>query len=72
MPAKGREMQITLNGERCEVVASTLADALVELGYRDSLVATAVNGAFVKATSRAQTALRNGDAVEIVAPRHGG
>lgn len=65
-------MQIILNGERCEVTATVLADALIELGYDSAYIATAVNGAFVAAGRREATALHAGDAIEVVAPRQGG
>jgi sulfur carrier protein len=65
-------MTIILNGEACEVTASVLAEALAELGYGTACIATAVNGAFVTAASRASTMLNAGDAVEVVAPRQGG
>jgi len=65
-------MQIILNGEQREIAASVLADALIELGYDTATIATAVNGTFVAARLRASTSLRAGDAIEVVAPRHGG
>jgi sulfur carrier protein len=65
-------MEIILNGERCEVTATVLSDALAELGYGSACVATAVNGSFVAAGRRASTTLSTGDAIEVVAPRQGG
>lgn len=65
-------MRIDLNGAPAEIDAQTLADALVELGYRTPAIATAVNGAFVPAAARAETALRHGDRVEVLAPMQGG
>ena len=65
-------MTIILNGEKREVAASVLADALVELGYGSACVATAVNGDFVAAARRVSTVLSAGDAIEVVAPRQGG
>ena len=38
----------------------------------DAVVATALNGAFVPKRLRAETPLREGDRIEIVAPRQGG
>ena len=46
-------MQLTVNGQRREVAAATLAQALHELGYGQAHVATALNGAFVPAGQRA-------------------
>jgi len=65
-------MRICVNGTWHEVGAVSLDSALTELGYRDSVVATAVNGQFVAATARRGTALSEGDKVEIVAPMQGG
>ncbi|MBT8155169.1 sulfur carrier protein ThiS [Epibacterium ulvae] len=65
-------MKITVNGDATTVAATTLADALVEMGYGDVKVATAVNEDFVPASLRATTELTQGDRLEIVAPRQGG
>jgi sulfur carrier protein len=65
-------LQITVNGERQETRAGTLAELCAALGYGDMKVATAVNGEFVSAGSRAGTPLRADDRIEIVAPRQGG
>jgi sulfur carrier protein len=65
-------MQITVNGERLEIAAANLAEALVALDFADAVVATALNGEFVPKRKRAETPLNDGDAIEIVAPRQGG
>ncbi len=65
-------MRIFLNGEPTDVQAHELAAALTELGYGDAVVATAVNESFVPASARQATALREGDRVEVLAPRQGG
>ena len=39
-------MQLQVNGETRAVEAATLAQALLELGYRGAHVATALNGSF--------------------------
>ncbi|WP_342358892.1 sulfur carrier protein ThiS [Terrarubrum flagellatum] len=65
-------MKIRVNDSERELSASTLAEALDALGFRDAVVATAVNGEFVAAAARASTSLAEGDAVEIVAPMQGG
>jgi len=65
-------MKITINGTRQEIEAATLADALAALDYGEATVATAVNGRFVPAPARTNTALRDGDEVEILAPMQGG
>lgn len=65
-------MRISLNGELREVSAARLSDVLAELGLADAKIATAVNGDFIAATARAETALADGDRVEVVAPQQGG
>jgi sulfur carrier protein len=65
-------MRISVNGETRDAAATTLADLLQELGYEDQIVATALNQNFVRGADRAATPVREGDAVEIVAPRQGG
>ena len=65
-------LMITVNGERHDVQASTLAELCAALGYGDAKIATALNGTFVPAPRRAETALHDDDRIEIVAPRQGG
>jgi sulfur carrier protein len=65
-------MLIQVNGKELEVGAPTLAALLVELGYQDAVVATALNECFVRAVDRTATQLRSGDAIEILVPRQGG
>ena len=65
-------MRIEVNGERREVAGVTLADALIELGWGTARVATALNGDFVPKTARAETTLREGDRLEVLAPMQGG
>jgi len=65
-------MTLIVNGEPREVAAGTLAEALQALDYGEAKVATALNGEFVPARARAATALKDGDRVEILAPRQGG
>ena len=65
-------MNIQFNGEWREVRAADLAAALAELGFADAVVATAVNGEFVPAASRASAALLEGDRLEVLAPMQGG
>ncbi|MDH2326991.1 sulfur carrier protein ThiS [Cereibacter sp. SYSU M97828] len=63
-------MRIVVNGVPREVVATTLAGVLEEIGIVGRF-ATAVNGAFVPAAGRGM-ALSEGDAVEALAPMQGG
>jgi sulfur carrier protein len=65
-------MHILVNGDAHDVRATTLAQALDALGYRQAIVATALNGVFVPADRRDATALADGDALEILAPMQGG
>ncbi len=65
-------MRIVLNGEAREVSSATLQPVLEELGYGGAAVATAVNGDFVPASQHAETTLRQGDRLEVLAPMQGG
>jgi sulfur carrier protein len=65
-------MIIVCNGTRHEVANSTLAEVLVELGYGQLMIATAVNGRFVPVRQRGSVLLKDGDMLEVVAPRQGG
>jgi len=65
-------MTLIVNGEPREVAASTLAEALKALDYETATVATALNGEFVPKRARGVTPLKDGDRIEIVAPRQGG
>jgi sulfur carrier protein len=65
-------MRIVLNGKSCEVAGARLDRVLEELGYRDAKVATAVNGNYVARKARVQTALAEGDRLEVIAPMQGG
>lgn len=65
-------MRIRLNGDTREIAAATLDQALSELGYTDSFVATAVNGHFIPKAERGDKRLEEGDRIEVVAPMQGG
>lgn len=65
-------MKITCNGEVRDVMGTTLAIVLDELGFAGAIIATAVNGAFVPATARHLASLKSGDAIEVLAPMQGG
>ena len=65
-------MQITVNAKTCEVAADTLAAALVELGFANPAIATALNGQFVPKADRVVTTLMAGDRLEVLAPMQGG
>jgi sulfur carrier protein len=72
MQLGGQERRILVNGEATATQSATLAELLVELGYGEREVATALNGAFVPRAGRAGARLAPHDAVEIVTPRQGG
>lgn len=65
-------MTIIVNGERRDIAAATLHALLERIGLSEAVVATALNGEFVPASARARTGLKDGDAVEILAPMQGG
>jgi sulfur carrier protein len=65
-------MRIFLNGDARDIEAGTLDVALNVLGFRDAVVATALNGRFVAKGARPATALAEGDTIEVVAPLQGG
>ena len=65
-------MKIIVNGDSRDIASLTLDAVLNELGFGDSIVATALNGDFISASVRANVPLAEGDRVEIVAPMQGG
>jgi sulfur carrier protein len=65
-------MKILVNGAWRDTGAADLASALQELGYGDSVVATALNGEFVPTSSRPGARLAEGDRLEVLAPMQGG
>lgn len=65
-------MKIFVNGAPAEAAGPSLAEALTQLGYGEGKVATAINEDFVPAMLRADTMIREGDRIEVVAPRQGG
>jgi sulfur carrier protein len=65
-------MKLVVNGEAQELAVATLAEAVQSLDLAEAKIATALNGEFVPARIRQATALKDGDRIEIVAPRQGG
>jgi sulfur carrier protein len=55
-----------------QIDATNLATALLELGYQDAVIATAVNGEFVPVKLREKTQLQSGDQIDVLAPMQGG
>ena len=65
-------MKVVVNGEARDVDAVSLASLLDALDYADAKVATALNGEFVPERAREETPVKDGDRIEILAPRQGG
>lgn len=65
-------MKIIVNGEAHKTNKLKLAALLDTLGKGNAKVATSVNETFVPKHQRADYTLKDGDRVEIVAPRQGG
>ncbi|WP_347267548.1 sulfur carrier protein ThiS [Paracoccus sp. (in: a-proteobacteria)] len=65
-------MKITLNGQAHDLAGTSVAEALAEIGLAAARVATALNGTFLPAAARGDTMLKDGDALEVVAPMQGG
>lgn len=65
-------MKITVNGAAQDVTGPCLSDALTELGFSGPALATALNGQFVAAAARTETALNEHDRLEVLAPMQGG
>lgn len=63
---------IEVNGETKQTAAATVADLLAEMDLEDARVATARNGEFLPAGSRATQTIAEGDRIEILAPMQGG
>jgi sulfur carrier protein len=64
--------KVLVNGESRTLAVAMLDQALIELGYGGSRVATAVNGNFVPVAKRSAYILGTGDRIEVVAARAGG
>ncbi len=66
-------MIVTINGQQTTINPPLkLSDCLAKNGYRDMTIAVALNGTFVPKGEHANTALNDGDDIEIVAPMQGG
>jgi sulfur carrier protein len=65
-------MVLTVNGEKAESAATTVAELLRERDLDGVHVAVAVNLEVVPRRRWAATTLAAGDAVEIISPRQGG
>lgn len=65
-------MQLTLNGESRSFDVNTVSDLLQELGYEGKRIAVELNGEIVPKSQHSNTALNNGDQLEIVVAVGGG
>jgi sulfur carrier protein len=66
-------IEIHVNGEVCNIDAQNrLSDALQSWGYTCERVAVAIDGEFVARADYANTILRAGNVLDIVAPVQGG
>ncbi len=65
-------MNIIVNGEDKEISNTKLHEVLIELGYTGKKLATALNGNFVSIEDRKNTALSEGDKIEVLSPQQGG
>ena len=65
-------MRVTVNGERREIGAESVAALLHELEYEGTHLAIALNYDVVPKNRWADTPLNAGDEIEIITPRQGG
>lgn len=65
-------MQIMLNGEQRALNVQTVFELITELGYVDKRIAVELNGEIVPKSQHANTAIANGDQLEIVVAVGGG
>jgi sulfur carrier protein len=65
-------MRVRVNGEPVEVTAQRIDALLDELDYQGAHFAIALNYDVVPKSKWADTALKNGDEIEIITPRQGG
>jgi sulfur carrier protein len=65
-------MRVTVNGEQKDVAATRIDALLGELEFEGSHFAIAVNYDVVPRGRWAETAITEGDMVEILTPRQGG
>ena len=65
-------MRVTVNGEQKDIAATHVDAQLGELEFEGTHFAIAVNYDVVPKARWAETALAEGDTVEILTPRQGG
>ena len=65
-------MRVIVNGEQREIASGSVDALLGELEYEGTHFAIALNYDVLPRSRWAQTALKNGDEIEIITPRQGG
>jgi len=65
-------MRVIVNGEPREIASSRVDALLGELDYAGTHFAIALNYDVLPKSRWAETALNNGDEIEIITPRQGG
>ena len=65
-------MRVIVNGEPREISSPSVDALLGELDYAGTHFAIALNYDVLPKSRWAQTALKNGDEIEIITPRQGG
>ena len=65
-------MRVTVNGEQRDISAASVDALLGELDYEGTHFAIALNYDVVPKGRWAETAIKNGDEIEIITPRQGG
>jgi sulfur carrier protein len=65
-------VNIIVNGQNKNISKINLSMVLVELGYKQMKLATALNGDFISVEQRDNTELKDGDKLEILSPQQGG
>ena len=65
-------MRVIVNGEQREISSARIDALLGELEYQGTHFAIALNYDVLPRSRWAETALKNGDEIEIITPRQGG
>ena len=65
-------MRVIVNGEQRDISSDSVDALLGELEYEGTHFAIALNYDVLPRSRWAQTALKNGDEIEIITPRQGG
>jgi sulfur carrier protein len=65
-------MRVIVNGEQREILSASVDALLSELEYEGTHFAIALNFDVLPKSRWAETAIKNGDEIEIITPRQGG